>query len=606
MPIDINFQSITSCPGVYIMKNKKGKTIYIGKANNLKKRVSSYFNKNNQSIKTDMLIKNVHQIETIITQNETEALLLESSLVKQYSPKYNIVLKDDKRYPLIRLDIQTDYPYLSIVRKVKKDGALYFGPYTSSKSVRQTLKVINKLFKLRKCRHSSIKKRTRPCLNYQIKTCLGPCFHQIDSNRYAQAVQEVILFLKGRSFLLIKQLKKQMKEASNQLDFEMAATLRDRIVAFEKIMENQIVIRSDDRIDKDIIGYAIENETILILLMSVRNGTLISTRNYEFSLALSTINDTIETFLDQHYEYREFIPREILLPELLSNIKYFESLLTQRRKKGVHLIVPQKGEKQKLIHMAIQNAENTLKEKKSQKAHQKQILMQLQKNLNMSHFPRRIECYDNSNCQGSHPVSARVVFINGVPDKSLYRHYMIQTVSGPDDYGTMEEVLTRRLTKINTQDDDDNGDNVWPDLIMVDGGRGQLSITLNVIEKLNFSTHCQVISIAKKKSDEPHDKIFIPNRSNPIRIQSDVLLFLQQIRDEAHRFAITFHRKKRSQNMTQSILDTIPGIGQKRKMNLIQYFGDLERLKQASTEDIANVNGITINLAKSIQETLNR
>jgi len=588
---EIKVDTAPNSPGVYLMKNAKNDIIYIGKARNLRKRLASYFQKQEHlDPKTELLIKKIHSFETIITAHEDEALLLESTLIKQHRPRYNIQLKDDKRYPLIRLDTTSSYPFLSIVRKSKPDGAMYFGPFASGQSVRQTLQTINKVFKLRKCRHNQVKKRTRPCLNYQIKTCLGPCCYPVDTRQYQKIVQEIILFLKGRTPALIKQLKRKMIAYADQQDYENAAVIRDRMQAIEKILEKQVAI-STDPVDWDIVGWAESLQTVVFTMMAVRRGRLANTRHYSFTKGLSTPNEMMESFIGEYYEKLPLIPNIVITSLDLPHKESMERYLNDLKKKKVSIIHPVRGEKRRLSSLADENAKNELTEQESAQNKRLQTLTHIQKALKLNQRPSRIECFDNSNIGGSFPVASRVVFIDGEPDTSQYRRYHIKTVQGADDYASMKEILSRRLA--NTSDP-------LPDIIMVDGGRGQLAIAEKLLDEILIDNNLCVIGIAKKQAHEKKDKIYLPKRSNPVNISDDALLLLQHIRDEAHRFAIEFHRKKRQKKQTSSILDDIPGIGPKRKALLIKHFGRIQNIKSASMSDFEAIKGITKTQAEKI------
>jgi len=592
---DLQLDLVSNKPGVYLMKNAKNDIIYVGKAKNLRKRLASYFQKKDHiDPKTELLIQKINTFEIIVTAHEDEALLLESTLIKKHRPRYNIQLKDDKRYPLIRLDTTSLYPYLSVVRKSKTDGAMYFGPFASGQSVRQTIQTINKLFKLRKCRHKEVKKRTRPCLNYQIKTCLGPCCYPVERAAYQQIVQEIVLFLKGRTPALAKQLKQKMLDYSEKQDYENAAVVRDRMQAIEKILEKQVAV-STSPVDWDIVGCAENDQGAVFTMMAVRRGRLADTRHYYFTKGLATKSEMMESFIREYYEKLPLIPNIVITSLNLTHKDSLERYLSQLKNKKVDVIFPVRGEKRRMATLADENAQNELTEREASRNKRLRSLTGIQKALKLKQIPGRIECFDNSNIAGSSPVASRVVFIDGEPEKSLYRRYNIKTVHGPDDYASMKEILTRRL---NNQDDP------LPDILMVDGGKGQLSIAVHVISEILDPSPLCIIGIAKKMAHEKKDKIFIPKRSNPINISDDALLLLQQIRDEAHRFAIQFHRKKHQKKQIVSILDGIQGIGPKLKVMLINHFSTIQNIKQASVDDLKSINGISHKLAEQIIETL--
>ena len=589
--IEEKISTTSTSPGVYLMKNVRGDILYVGKAKNLKKRLASYFiKKEHKDPKTDVLIRKIHSFDTIITAHEDEALLLESTLIKKHRPRYNIQLKDDKRYPLIRLDLTSKYPYLSIVRKSKQDGSMYFGPFPSSQSVRETLRTINKVFKIRKCRHKEIKSRSRPCLNYQIKTCLAPCCYPLRTKEYQKIVQEIILFLKGRTPALIKQLKKKMFEYANKQDFENAAVIRDRIQGIEKVLEKQVAVTTSP-VDWDVVGLAENEQAVVFTVMTVRRGRLINNRHYYFLKELSTVNEMMESFISQYYEKLQLIPKIIIVAIELAHKNSLERYIEEIKSKKSTIIHPFRGEKRRIANLANENAKNELTEREKAQDKVNKTLTNLKKALKLKDIPKRIECFDNSNISGSTPVASRSVFIDGQPETSLYRKYHIKTVKGPDDYASMKEILSRRFKK---------NDEPYPDILMVDGGRGQLSIAEHVLKEINLNQKFCIIGIAKKKSNEKKDKIYIPKRINPIPISDDALFMLQHVRDESHRFAIQFHRKQREKKQTKSFLDEISGIGPKRKKLIIEHFGSIKKIKQASIKEIEAVKGISKKQAEEI------
>jgi len=579
------------------MKDGVGEIIYIGKARNLKKRLASYFTKPVQpDIKTSVLVKKIESFDTILTGSEKEALILESNLIKQHRPRYNVFLKDDKRYPSIRLDTSHPYPNLTIVRKIKKDGSMYFGPFVSSQAVRQTLKMINKTFKLRKCKAGDFKTRTRPCLNSQMQRCLAPCCNDVDGNVYGKIVKEVILLLKGRTSDLIQIIKKEMISAAENQDYETAAVLRDKIFALEKTVEKQVVV-SADFIDRDVIGIAGSYELSLITVLIVRGGFLLGTRNFAFSETMSTDTETIGTFIRQYYEKEPFIPKEILTPILLEDSALIEECLKNIKGKKVSILWPRRGEKAKLLEMADRNADISLKEHIASLSTDMEMLARLKKKIKINRLPERIECFDNSSISGKEPVAGMVVFEKGKSKKSSYRRYKINTVYKHDDYAYMDEVLRRRFGK-------GEKSKPYPDLLVVDGGKGQLNIAVSVVKDLKIEDRFDIIGIAKKdeKRGEVQDKIYKPGRVNPVNFgkEGDLLLFLQIIRDEAHRFAISFHRKRRGKSSMRSVLDTIPGIGKKRKQILFKHFRSIKKIRAATIEELSAVAGMNRKAAEAV------
>jgi len=606
MPTSLNdkLSGTPNDPGVYLMKDAEGKVIYVGKAKNLKKRLSSYFKQSGQKefrqtdLKTRVLVKKVLSFDTIITRTEKEALILESNLIKQYRPRYNVILKDDKRYPSLRLDIKSQYPSLNIVRKIEKNGAQYFGPFSSSQAVRQTLKIIHKTFKLRKCKTKNFKQRSRPCLNYQIGACLAPCCLNVDNKTYNEIVKEVILFLKGRTPELIKKIKKQMTSAARDQDYERAAVLRDKIFALEKILEKQVAVTTDFK-DRDVIAIADSPEISLIALLFVRGGYLVGKMHFSFTKTISTKAEMVSAFIRQYYEKTHFIPQEVLVPIPLEDTCVLEDWLTAINQKKVRILYPIRGEKTQLVKMAANNAQNSLKDLTASTDAAIDISVRLQKRLRMDKMPERIECFDNSNISGTEPVAGMVVFENGKPNKSLYRKYKIKTVDKQNDYAYMAEILTRRYGK-------GEKSKPYPDLLVVDGGKGHLNIAVSIIKKFKLEKNFEIIGIAKKDAarGETNDKVYQPGRANPVNFgrEGDLLLFLQKIRDEAHRFAIFFHRKRRDKKSIHSVFDTVSGIGKKRKEILLKHFGSIDRISKATLEELISLPGIDRKIAEEIKK----
>ena len=597
---------VTSGPGVYVMKDAEDRVIYVGKARNLKKRLASYFTRSrtvllHPDIKTGILVKNISNFETIITDTEKEALILESNLIKRYRPRYNVILKDDKRYPCLRLNLTNPYPNLTVVRKIKKDGDLYFGPFASSAAVRKTLKIIHKTFKLRKCKTKDFKNRSRPCINYQMEACLAPCCLDVDKNRYHEIVKEVILFLNGRTPDLIQKIKKNMIWAANKQDYEKAAVLRDKMFALEQVIEKQVAVTNDFK-DRDVIGVAGSHEHSMITVLFVRSGFLLGTRHFNFSEIMSTQEEMIGAFIRQYYEKAPFVPKEVLIPTQLEDASLLEELLSSIKGKKVSILGPKKGEKLRLVKLASQNAENRLKEFLASAATDMETLIQLKKRLKMDKVPRRIECFDISSISGTEAVAGMVVFEKGKANPSLFRKYRIKSVDAKDDYSCMAEVLKRRYGK-------GEKSKPYPDMLMVDGGKGQLNIAVSVIDSLKPEQTFQLISIAKKNESkgETQDKIYKPGQVNPVNMGrgEELLLFLEKIRDKSHEFAISFHRQRRGKRFIRSALDSIPGVGKKRKATLLKHFKSIKKIRAATLEELCALPGINRNIAESLKNTLN-
>ena len=587
------------------MKDTHGKVIYVGKARSLKKRLASYFARIENSasrmdMKTEILIRNISDFDTIITDSEKEALILESNLIKRYKPRYNVILKDDKRYPSLRLDIKDPYPNLIVVRKIAKDGALYFGPFASSVAVQKTLKIIHKTFRLRKCKQKDFNRRTRPCLNYQIGSCLGPCCLEVDNKIYDNIVKEVVLFLKGKTPDLIKKIKQEMISAAKVHDFEKAAVLRDKMFALEQTLEKQVAVTNDFK-DRDVLGVARSDENSMLTILFIRSGFLIGTRNFKFSKTMSTDPEMIGEFIRQYYDATRFIPKEILTPKPPEDAFLTEEILSTIKGQKVKILSPKRGEKVRLIKMAYQNAQNSLRELIADMSRDSQLFIRLQQHLKMDRTPFRIECFDNSSISGKDAVSCMVVFEKGKPNKSLYRKYKLQTAIAKDDYACMAEVLYRRYGK-------DKTSKPYPDILMVDGGKGQLNIALSILTSLKLEKKIQLISIAKRndKKGETQDKIYKPGQANPVNLgrEGDLILFLERIRDEAHRFAISFHRKRRIKTLMHSSLDSIQGVGEKRKLILLKHFKSIKKIRAATLEELSALPGISHNLAKTIKNGL--
>lgn len=589
---------VSTAPGVYIMKDAQAEVLYVGKAKNLRKRLASYFSKSGHpNIKTWALLKKIHTFETIITASEKEALILESNLIKRHRPRYNVDLKDDKRFLSLRLDTRETYPNLTLVRKLQKDGAIYFGPFASAQALRQTQKFIHRTFKLRNCSQKNFKSRTRPCLQHQMGWCLGPCCLDVDRDVYWEVVKEVVLFLRGRTPELVKKVKREMEWAAEEQDFERAAVLRDKMFALEKTLENQVAVTTDFK-DRDVIGLAGSPNLSVVTLLSVRNGFLLGTRHFHVQETMSTAQETLRSFLRQYYEKAPFVPKEILIPMDIEDIAILQEVLAALKGSSVAIRRPYRGEKRKLVHLAVHNAENELKVLKASHEARAELLARLQRRLKTDRLPLRIECFDNSNISGTAPVAGMVVFEKAKPLPAAYRHYQIKSVAGPDDYASMAEVLKRRYGK-------GDASRPYPDLLMVDGGKGQLNIARSVLEEMGIEREFPVIGIAKRDEDrgETTDKIYRPGRANPVGFgrEGDLLLFLQRIRDEAHRYAIGYHRRRRAKTTMRSALDLVPGIGEKRKKTLLKHFGSVKKIRAATLEELSALPGMNRKAAEAVK-----
>ena len=574
-------------PGVYLMKNNRDQIIYVGKAINLRNRVRQYFQSSrNHSAKTIALVSHICDLETIITDNELEALILECNLIKKHRPKYNIMLRDDKTYPYLKVTLNEQYPRIVISRRVIKDGSRYFGPYTSSKAMKETLNLLRKLFPLRTCRRLG----DRPCLEYHIKRCLAPCVRYVDEDTYNQLVQSVCWFLEGKSEQIQQSLTEKMQQLAENLQFEMAAKLRDQLIAIKQIMEKQKILL--DKGDMDAIYLASADYGICAEIFFVRNGKVIGRNQY----LLSNLQDEAETlaaFIKQYYDSAVDIPKEILIQEEIDEISLLENWLWQEKGIKSKIFCPKRGIKKDILNMAKDNAEKYLYEHEAklrdEKARSLGAVYDLQRYLNLTKPPFRMECFDISHIQGSETVASMVVFQDGKPDKNSYRRFKIKSTEGkPDDFMSMREVTMRRYGREDIE--------ALPDLIIIDGGKGQLSSALEIIRGAGHF-EVPVVGLAKQ-----FEYIFTEYSSEPVILprQSDALYLVQSIRDEAHRFAITYHRKLRTKRNKVSLLDNISGIGAKRRKALFDHFENINNIKSATVNDLMKVSGISESVAKNI------
>lgn len=579
-------------PGVYLFRDPKGTILYVGKAGNLKHRVHSYFQRaGEKDAKTLALLDRVADIETIVTDTEKEALILEDNLIKEHHPRYNIKLRDDKRYPCLKLSLEEDFPTLCIVRQIKKDRSLYFGPYPSATSLKETLKLIRRLFPIRTCRDTKFSNRSRPCINFEMGRCTGPCSGEIDPVQYREMIHRVRMFLEGRNKDLLEDLRRKMEKESEALHFEAAARIRDQIRHIEHVIEKQRIV-SRDFVDRDVIGFYRHGQTVVIHPLFIRGGKLLGGRGFAFSGAALPDEEVLSSFIRQYYHEGKFIPEEILVPKPIPGQQVTEEWLTELRGKKVRLLVPRKGEKNHLLQLARENAERYFIAKTELEKENAKLLEALKERLRLGKVPRRIEAFDISNLQGGYAVGAMVSFEDGKPDKDRYRHFKIRTVEGADDYGMMYEVLLRRYRRVLEE-------NNLPDLVLLDGGKGQLNVAQEVFKELGIQG-VDLISLAKeragagRKSPGPEksgEKIFRPQIKEPFRLtrNSPMLHLLDRIRDEAHRFAIAYHKKVRKRGTLRSVLEEIPGIGISRQKELLNCFGSIEKIQEAPLEALAKV-----------------
>ena len=587
--------------GVYLFKDRRQKVIYVGKAVNLRSRVRSYFQATgDQRPLVEHLRPRIADLDWVVVATEKEALILENNLIKQFKPRFNINLKDDKTFLSIRLDRRRPFPRLELVRRYKEDGARYFGPYSSAASVRETLRVVNAVFPIRKCPDGVFRNRTRPCLYHELGRCLAPCVGLCDEATYAELLDEVELFLRGRNQELAERLRRLMQEASERREYELAARFRDQLAAVEKTIERQVVAGSQST-DRDVFGFYKEGETMQVQALLVRRGKLEDVPTYTLDTRGLDARAAFEEFLKQFYGRSRFIPKEVVVPVELADAAPIAEWLSERRGSKVSIVVPKRGDKARLVEMATRNAESSYRAAHASEDHRRRVLEGLKAALGLEKLPVAIECFDVSNIAGREAVAAMVRFENAVPRKSRYRRYKIKTVEGCDDYAMMREALERRLRRGLEEGD-------LPDLIVVDGGKGQLAVATQVAADLGVEG-VELAALAKGRSRRRHlapdatpEQVFVPGRSAPITLPSDSpeLYLLDRLRDEAHRFAITYHRKLRRQPYRGSVLDRVPGVGPARKKALIARFGSVRAVRQATVEELAGVPGISRKQAETI------
>ena len=593
MTLEEKLQNLPDSPGVYLMKDAKGHVIYIGKALSLWNRVRSYFQKGAKGEKTEMLVRQIADLETIMTHTELEALILEANLIKKHHPRYNIILRDDKNYPYLRFDLKAEYPRLDVVRGLKKDGALYYGPYVPAGGMWELLSLVRRTFTLATCKKEFKKDRPeRPCVQHQIGRCMAPCSGEVDKDAYLDMVGQVRLFLEGKNRDLLDLLKQRMAEASEKMEYERAAELRDRIGKIEGAFEKQKII-SPGFENQDVIGMTSEGGHADIQALFIRNGMLLGRKDFTIPDVHGMSDEEVLTdFLRQFYAKEMIVPAEVLLPFDVPDRGLFEVWLTEKRGAKVEVLVPQRGRKRELVQMASDNARQSLREHLLSRKSKERVLLRLQEELGLRNLPSRIEAFDVSNIQGTEAVASMVSFENNLPDKRNYKRFKIKSVTGQDDFASMAEVIRRRYTKAKEE-------GILPDLILIDGGKGQLNAGLEVLHELGIDGP-DVIGLAKARSgeegsDREFERVFLPGVDEPVILEptSQTTHLVARARDEAHRFAIAYHRKLREKRAIKSELDDIPGIGEVRKKALLRHFGSLDKIKQATVEDISKVKGMS-------------
>ncbi|MHB8873719.1 MAG: excinuclease ABC subunit UvrC [Myxococcaceae bacterium] len=589
-------ESLPPSPGVYLMKDHQGTVVYVGKAVNLRSRVRSYFQPGTSDSRAfvGLLDELLGDLETVLTANEKEALLLENHLIKAHRPRFNVLLRDDKNFICLRLDTEHPYPRLEVVRRFTQDGARYFGPYSSATAIRETLRIINRYFGLRTCSDHALESRRRPCLLYQMGRCPAPCVYPISAEQYRSSVDAVALFLEGRETELVGRLRERMKAASEALEFEEAARLRDQVLAIERSLERQR-IATVDPVDRDVFAFFREADRLLFYALFIRRGRVTGGQSFPFSGQEFPDAELLASFVSLYYDQGAFVPKEVLLAIEPEGLEGLSELLTERKGEKVRVLVPQRGEKLELVKIAARNAEAAFQERRRSREELDAILLRLQKRLELSRLPLRIECFDVSHFQGAEVVASQVAVTAGEPDKSRYRRFKVRN-PGNDDFAAMHEVLLRRLKRGAAEGD-------LPDLIVIDGGKGQLASAQAAMKDLGLSG-VDLVGLAKSRDLEVEDRdassarsperIFLPNRKDPIVLpqSSPELFMLTRIRDEAHRFAITFQQKLSRRRTLESELEEVPGVGEARKKALLRHFGSLKRIREASIEELAECDGL--------------
>jgi excinuclease ABC subunit C len=592
--------SLPNHPGVYQMLGANDEILYVGKAKNLKKRLVTYFSASQNDTKTLALVRNIKNIEITIARGENEALLLESNLIKKHKPRYNVVLRDDKSYPYIMITNEQPFPRIDFYRGALKKDHRYFGPYPSAAAVRETIHLIQKVFQLRTCSDNFFTNRTRPCLHHQIGMCSGSCAGLVSEVEYALNVRHAVLFLEGKNELIVDELNKQMEAAAKNLNFELAARVRDQISKIRKIQESQHV--NAEKGDADIIGLALSAGIYCLQLLTIRSGRILGSRSYYPVVPANSTQDEILTaFITQHYlgQLYEY-PKEIIIEMELPEHDWLTAALTEQAHYRVEISNAVRGERKKWLEMAINSARESLASQLQNKTHTKERLAALQELLGLSAPPKRIECFDISHTMGESTVASCVVYDTNGPAKSDYRRFNINDITGGDDIAAMTQALTRRFKRAAQ-----NPEQKIPDVLLIDGGIAQLHAAEKVFAELNI-TDILLVGVAKGVARKPgYETLHIPGRL-PINLTPDsiALHLIQQVRDEAHRFAITGHRNRRAKTRRTSTLETIPGIGAKRRRELLRYFGGIQALNRASLEDLAKVPGISQSLAQRIFEAL--
>lgn len=603
LPLEPQLKALPEKPGVYLLKDESNNILYVGKAASLRHRVGSYFGSpHNLSPKLQKMVTRVSDFDFFLTDSEQEAILLECNLIKKYHPRYNVRLKDDKSYPYLKVDLNQDWPRVYFTRRLEKDGARYFGPFASAGSVRKTISLLKKLFPFRSCHKPISGNGSRSCLDYHIHRCLAPCIGAVSKEEYRQVIDQVILFLEGKQEVVVQELRQKMKAAAESLEFEKAALLRDQIHAVERVIEKQKIASAEG--EMDVIAFARAREQAYVLVFFIRNGKLLGREPFVLEGTGGEEPSQIMTsFVQQFYNSAPYVPAQILLQYPVGEMPLIEKWLESKKQAQVRLRVPHRGVKKELVDMVAENARQGLEQLRIKLLAEPYALVaaleELERALYLPQLPRRVECYDISNIQGASAVGSMVVFENGLPKKAHYRRFRIKSVSGANDYAMIQEVLRRRFKKGAKAPEEGVWGNI-PDLILIDGGKGQLSAALEVMKEAGVDS-IPCASIAKE-----NEEVFLPQLAEPIVLppHSAALYFLQRVRDEAHRFALGYYHKVHRRESFASELDTIPGIGAKRKQALLKKFGSIRNIKQATLEELVAVKGMNRSAAEKVKEYL--
>ena len=595
--------ALPDAPGIYLMKDARGEVIYVGKAKSLRSRVRSYFL---PAAETDRLISRaideVADLDVVVAGSEQEALILECNFIKQFRPKYNVNFRDDKTFVSIKVPLAQPWPRPSVTRRLDDKQALYFGPYAKARAARQTLRVLQDIFPLRRCSLRQCHRATRPCTYGQMGKCLAPCSGEVTEQEYRALVDQVVMFLKGKAGAVLAELRRQMAEASEARRFERSARLRDRIAAIENTLEKQRVASSAERSDRDVFGLAAVDGSVWVAVLFVRGGNVQDTGSWRFSAGLGAPEDIFRSFLNQFYSANRFIPTEILLPVPTPDAAVLADVLSEELGRKVAVLTPQRGEKRRLVELADNNAREAEAVATSRQEKSRRQTESLQAILGLARTPRNIECFDVSTLQGREAVGSMAVFRDAEPDKKSYRHYRIRSVEGQDDFAMMHEILTRRYSHVKQE-------SALPELVVVDGGKGQLSAARRALREVGAET-CEVVALAKERSAHGRktrvERAFLPGRPDSIELpeRSYGRRLLVRVRDEAHRFAVAYHRKLRRKAALHSPLLDVPGVGPRLAERLLAQFGGLGRLKEAAVEDLAAVCGVSEPMARRILDSL--